>query len=305
MPIARFLRIALICELEFIAAAFLAAATFVVVVIVDRSTELQFTVYATVSGCAAQIAEQDSLGKSGPGHIGSQSGPTTLRSVGSLKPLAFLSDLSGSTVTLSVVSKLRAAGCQVMQVRTTGPDLATATSVWFWAYACLALSLIVVAWARMPAGEGRPRPARTTGRAVQAAVLGIGLGALAILVFERVVVDTLATPAVVDDAISALAGSLAFMGVAVIVAPVAEEVWFRRFWLERFAAHHGGVLGSVFVTAMFCALHVPGSAHPLASVLSAAALSGACCIAYLRSRSVVPPLLLHAAYNATIVISQS
>lgn len=95
------------------------------------------------------------------------------------------------------------------------------------------------------------------------------------------------------------------MVVAIVLAPIAEEVWFRRFWLERFAKHDSATVGAIFVTGMFCALHVPGSEHPIASIVCSAALSLLCCIAYLRSRSVVPPLMLHSAYNATILISQA
>jgi membrane protease YdiL (CAAX protease family) len=305
LRVRRFLRIALACEIEAIAAAVLAAALVAIVLLVDQSAELHYTIHATVSGCLSDSAGGNSMARPDSERADAQNGETTVHLVRTVSPRAFLFDPSGSQAMLAAVAEHPAKGCHIVQLRMTGPDVSSATSVWFLTYTCLALSMLFLAWTRMSARSQHPPITPTTRHVMHAALAGVALALAATLLLDQIAVDTLSTPAATDDPISTFIGSLEFMVVAIVLAPIAEEVWFRRFWLERFAKHDSATVGAIFVTGMFCALHVPGSEHPIASIVCSAALSLLCCIAYLRSRSVVPPLMLHSAYNATILISQA
>ncbi len=82
---------------------------------------------------------------------------------------------------------------------------------------------------------------------------------------------------------------------AVVAAPILEELLFRGFMCRTmlgFWSKRNAVLGSALI---FAVVH-PGPSFPPVFLLGLAAA-----ILYLRSRSVVPGMILHALYNLGIV----
>jgi len=96
LRVRRFLRIALACEIEAIAAAVLAAALVAIVLLVDQSAELHYTIHATVSGCLSDSAGGNSTARPDSERADAQNGETTVHLVRTVSPRAFLFDPSGS-----------------------------------------------------------------------------------------------------------------------------------------------------------------------------------------------------------------
>ena len=84
----------------------------------------------------------------------------------------------------------------------------------------------------------------------------------------------------------------------VVVAPVAEEVFFRGFVLGGLVAALGDLRAAVVSSALFAAMHVSvGTFIPLfAAGMLLAWL-------YLRTRSIWPPIAAHSAQNALAMLS--
>lgn len=152
------------------------------------------------------------------------------------------------------------------------------------------------AWLR-----GRPRawqfglrrtPAkRTAAIAVIAtvAVLGFEIGFLELVGVDEGETDQLGTS---DGFVAALAFSLA----AIVVAPVAEEIFFRGF-VYRALRNRVRVWSACAINAIvFSLVHVQYLATPLVLVVIAAFAVGAC-LAYEATGSIFVPIAIHAAFN--------
>jgi len=90
-------------------------------------------------------------------------------------------------------------------------------------------------------------------------------------------------------------GSLFF--IAVVIAPVFEEVFFRGILLPFLVRRIGLTAGIVLVSAAFAGLH----GH-LPSLLPLFLLSAAFSLAYARTQSLLVPIGMHAAFNGVTVV---
>jgi membrane protease YdiL (CAAX protease family) len=84
---------------------------------------------------------------------------------------------------------------------------------------------------------------------------------------------------------------------AVVAAPVVEEILFRLVLFAGFSAVYGPVRGAIFSSAIFAAYHLNVWAFPhhFAFGIVAAFL-------YLRTRSLLPSVVFHSAWNALVTI---
>jgi membrane protease YdiL (CAAX protease family) len=92
---------------------------------------------------------------------------------------------------------------------------------------------------------------------------------------------------------------LALAGYAVLTcmfAPFAEEFFFRGFMFTVLARRMGSVWAALIVGAVFGLVHAPGS--PLLGVAVLAVFGVGQCILYVRTRSIIPCMALHAIHNS-------
>lgn len=95
------------------------------------------------------------------------------------------------------------------------------------------------------------------------------------------------------DSFGILAG---FALLTCVVAPLAEELFFRGFMFSVLAGRLGVAPGAVITGLVFGLIHLPGS--PLAGVVVLSVLGIGLCVVYWRTGSLLPCLALHAAHNA-------
>lgn len=123
-----------------------------------------------------------------------------------------------------------------------------------------------------------------------AALLGLtwALGALGL---PAVLAPVATTPAPGDPLfIATVLGSVA-------LTPVAEEVLFRGVLYQSLRQRGGVVFGIAVSALLFAAVHLRPAAAPELFVLGALLA-----IAFERTRSLYPSILLHAAYNAVVIM---
>lgn len=84
---------------------------------------------------------------------------------------------------------------------------------------------------------------------------------------------------------------------SVVLTPIVEEMLFRGVLYQALRKHMGAVLGAASSAALFAALHLQFNATPALLVLGIALT-----IAFERTRSLYPPMLLHAAYNGVVIL---
>jgi len=105
--------------------------------------------------------------------------------------------------------------------------------------------------------------------------------------------------AIVDEARNAAGGdALVYLVGAVVLAPLAEEIFFRGILLPAASRFVGERTALALQAVVFGLIHVDGAWHtwPLAIPL---ALVGWCAgFVYLRTGSLAVPILLHATFNA-------
>ena len=89
---------------------------------------------------------------------------------------------------------------------------------------------------------------------------------------------------------------LAVMVMAIVIAPVAEEVIFRGYLYPVGKRYFGPFLSLAATSLLFAALH--GHA---ASVPALVALAACLALAYEKSGSLLVPMLMHAVFNAVSV----
>jgi membrane protease YdiL (CAAX protease family) len=92
---------------------------------------------------------------------------------------------------------------------------------------------------------------------------------------------------------------LVLAGYAVLTcmfAPFAEEFFFRGFMFTVLTRRLGPVWGALIVGAVFGLVHAPGS--PLLGVLVLGVFGVGQCVLYVRTRSIIPCMALHAIHNS-------
>jgi membrane protease YdiL (CAAX protease family) len=113
--------------------------------------------------------------------------------------------------------------------------------------------------------------------------------------------DTLVHPkqqAIVGDFPHGAAGTVLFALLAVVVAPLAEETFFRGFLFRGFSNSWGWVVGAIVSAAIFGAAHLQ-----LTVFVPLFALGFALAWVYKRTGSLWASIALHAIFNAISVIA--
>jgi membrane protease YdiL (CAAX protease family) len=80
-----------------------------------------------------------------------------------------------------------------------------------------------------------------------------------------------------------------------VVAPVAEEVFFRGFMFRVFNAKLGPVWGTLLASVIFGLVHAP---NPVLGLIALGVLGAGLCVLYLRIQSIIPGMALHALNNS-------
>ncbi len=81
-----------------------------------------------------------------------------------------------------------------------------------------------------------------------------------------------------------------------LVAPIAEEIFFRGFLFSVLASRLGVAVGAVLTGVIFGLIHLPGS--PLLGVAVLVAFGALLCVVYWKTGSLIPCMALHALNNA-------
>jgi membrane protease YdiL (CAAX protease family) len=81
-----------------------------------------------------------------------------------------------------------------------------------------------------------------------------------------------------------------------ILAPVAEELFFRGFMFNVLAPRLGGAWASLIVGGVFALGHAPDA--PVQSVIALGAFGVGLCVLYWRTQSIIPCMALHALNNS-------
>ena len=190
-------------------------------------------------------------------------------------------------------------------VRTAQPDLsATRPPDGFALAATLILELILVSAACIAlfAVQGRVTPADFGLRRVDprralriAAALYAAFWAVSILLVaafgqpaRQQVVQRLAN----QDSVEVL---VAFAVLTCVLAPFAEEFFFRGFMFGVLARRLGPVPGALVVGVAFGLIHAPA---PVVSLVALGCFGVALCAVFWRTRSVIPCMGLHALHNS-------
>jgi membrane protease YdiL (CAAX protease family) len=81
-----------------------------------------------------------------------------------------------------------------------------------------------------------------------------------------------------------------------LVAPLAEEIFFRGFLFSVLASRIGVLWGALVTGGVFGLIHLPGS--PLLGVAVLVAFGALLCVVYWKTGSLIPCMALHALNNA-------
>jgi len=163
--------------------------------------------------------------------------------------------------------------------------------------------LILAAWVALKLSLGRAGPAELGRRRVDRVGRAIGLSLLVYLVFlgaQFALIAIFGNPPdqeLVTD-IKQEKQTAVLVGFAVmtcVVAPVAEEIFFRGFMFRVFNAKLGPVWGTLLAGAIFGLVHAP---NPVLGLIALAVLGGGLCVLYLRVQSIIPGMALHALNNS-------
>lgn len=84
---------------------------------------------------------------------------------------------------------------------------------------------------------------------------------------------------------------------SVVLTPVAEELLFRGVLYQSLRKHMGIIMGTVSSAALFALLHLRPAVIPEFLVLGIMLA-----VAFERTRSLYPSMVMHAAYNAAIIL---
>jgi membrane protease YdiL (CAAX protease family) len=163
--------------------------------------------------------------------------------------------------------------------------------------------LILAAWLTLKLSLGRSGPEVLGLRRVQRFGRAVGLALLVYLVFlfaswalaqifgnppdQELVTD------IKDEKQTAILVGFGVM--TCVVAPVAEEIFFRGFMFRVFNAKLGPVWGTLLASAIFGLVHAP---NPVLGLIALGVLGAGLCVLYLRVQSIIPGMALHALNNS-------
>jgi membrane protease YdiL (CAAX protease family) len=80
-----------------------------------------------------------------------------------------------------------------------------------------------------------------------------------------------------------------------VVAPLAEEIFFRGYLFTTFARKVGPVWGALIAGSLFGLIHAP---NPWLSLVALGVLGVCLCALYWRTQSIIPGMALHALNNS-------
>ena len=141
-------------------------------------------------------------------------------------------------------------------------------------------------------GFRRPQVPRSLLLAALALFLSLAFAVLYAAVATAIGVESLEQQPIPDKALGEGVFRLANIAVIGIIGPLAEEVFFRGFLLAGLVASLGTMRGVVAASIIFAVAHFSlGSMIPI--FVTGMLLSWL----YLRTRSLWPPLVAHAAQN--------
>jgi membrane protease YdiL (CAAX protease family) len=93
-----------------------------------------------------------------------------------------------------------------------------------------------------------------------------------------------------------LAVLIGFGVLTCLIAPIAEELFFRGFLFSVLASRIGVLWAALVTGAVFGLIHLPGS--PLLGVAVLVAFGALLCVVYWKTGSLIPCMALHALNNA-------
>ena len=149
---------------------------------------------------------------------------------------------------------------------------------------------------------GKPCDLRDVWRYV---LLGVGLGLGFFLFTEYGVLpsDDLPSP-ILDTLLTApFLLQIYWALIFVVLLPVVEEVLFRGVLFTGFSQSWGPSLAGVFTTLVFVTVHMPKVLEYWPALLAITVLGSLTVLIRIRTRSLVPGMTLHCAYNGVLVIS--
>jgi membrane protease YdiL (CAAX protease family) len=165
------------------------------------------------------------------------------------------------------------------------------------------LALVFAAWLSLRLSLGHAGPADLGLRRVRRpgqAVLGVIAVYVVFLTTAYVLARIFGTPPdqqlvkdIKQEKSTALLAGFAVM--TCLVAPVAEELFFRAFMFRAFAARLGPVWGALLCGAVFGLVHAP---NPVLGLIALAVLGVGLCALYWRFQSIIPCMALHALNNS-------
>jgi uncharacterized protein len=204
-----------------------------------------------------------------------------------------------------VVSSLQAAVFGI--VHASDPAVKTYEDLPLWVSIVFTLVqdgvLVLAAWLALRVALGRAGPAElglrrvaSVGRAVAAVaavyVLFLTSTYLLAKLFGNPPDQTLVTDIKQEKSDAVLVG---FAVMTCLVAPVAEEIFFRGFMFRVLAARLGPVPGALLAGVVFGLVHAP---NPILGLIALAILGVGLCFLYWRLQSIIPCMALHALNNS-------
>jgi hypothetical protein len=165
------------------------------------------------------------------------------------------------------------------------------------------VALILAAWLSLRVSLGHAGPADLGLRRVRnagQAVLGVIAVYVVFLTTAYVLARIFGNPPdqqlvkdIKEEKSTAVLAGFAVM--TCVVAPVAEELFFRAFMFRTFAARLGPVWGALLCGAVFGLVHAP---NPVLGLIALAVLGVGLCALYWRFQSIIPCMALHALNNS-------
>lgn len=159
------------------------------------------------------------------------------------------------------------------------------------------------------AGEGNPfEPfgwARSTAGAIAVAVvIGAVMGVIYLVALAAFPPPKGVQPGLLGRAAAGGGWPLfAWSFLAIVVAPPIEEFLFRGILFTGFTRTWGPLVAGIIVTALFVVMHVTEAWGSAVAMLAIATVGVATLLARIKTRSLVPAIALHCAYNTAISAS--
>jgi hypothetical protein len=163
--------------------------------------------------------------------------------------------------------------------------------------------LVLAAWLALRLSLGHAGPEELGLRRVKRVARAIGLALLVYLAFlaaQYLLILLFGAPPdqelvtdIKEEKTTAVLVGFAIM--TCVVAPVAEEIFFRGFMFRVFNAKLGPVWGTLLTGAVFGLVHAP---NPVIGLVALGVLGAGLCVLYLRVQSIIPGMALHAFNNS-------